>query len=112
MLGEIDELYMGPMELAEEVPLDNDINPDLDPYPNGVPANCPDLTPITLERVSNRRGSVQDADTPSYIVTDSGAEMVTLGAGWLITKQVNMPQHSWTLSTNGPNKHVQGQWDY
>ena len=30
MLGNIDELHMGPMELAGKVPLDNDINPDLD----------------------------------------------------------------------------------
>ena len=91
MLGDIDDLHMGPMELTEEVTLDSDINLDLELYPNVVPAPCPDLTPITLDQVINRRGSVNENSTSSYIVTDSGAEMVTLGAGWLITKRGNMP---------------------
>ena len=39
---------MGPMELAEEVSFANDIKPDLDPYPNVLPAIFPDLTPVTL----------------------------------------------------------------
>ena len=60
MLGEADELHMGPIELAKEVYLDNDINPDFDLYPNVVPAIPPDLTPITLEQVINRRDPVQD----------------------------------------------------
>ena len=91
MLGHIADLHMGPMEQAEEVPLHNDINPLLEPYPNVVPANPPTLAPITVEQVINRRGPVHDRKNQSYIVTDSGAEMVTLGAGWLITKRGDMP---------------------
>ena len=91
MLGGVDDLHMGPMELAREVSMDNDINPDFEIYPNVVPAIFPNLTTTTVEQLINRRGPIQDRDTSSYIVTDSGAEMVTLGAGWIITKRGNMP---------------------
>ena len=91
MLGHIEDLHMGPMEQTEEVPFHNDINPHLDPYPNVVPANPPNLTLITVEQVINRRGPVRDRKNQSYIVTDSGAEMVTLGSGWLINKRGDIP---------------------
>ena len=91
MLGDIKDLHMEPIEQAQEVPLDKDINPLLETYPNVVPANSPNLATITVEQVINRRGPVHDRKNQSYIVTDSGAEMVTLGAGWLITKRGNMP---------------------
>ena len=91
MLGNITDLHMVPIEQAQEVPLDKYINPLLETYPNVVPANSPNLAPITVERVIKRRGPVRDRKNQSYIVTDSGTEMVTLGAGWLITKRGNMP---------------------
>ena len=91
MLGQIEDLHMAPMEQHEEVPLLNDINPILDPYLDVVPETPPSLTPITVAQVINRRGPVHDRQNQSYIVTDSGAEIVALGAGWLITKREDMP---------------------
>ena len=44
-----------------------------------------------MEKVINRRGPVRDRKNQSYIVTDSGAEMVTMVAGWLITERGDMP---------------------
>ena len=81
MLGHIEYLHIGPMEQQEQVPLLNDINPLLDPYPNVVPATPPTLSPITVEKVINCRGPIRDRQNQPYIVTDSGTEMVTLGAG-------------------------------
>ena len=88
---------MGPMELATEVSMDKeDYNVDIEVYPNVVPAICPNLTTTSLRQVINCRGPLQT--TSSYIVTDSGAEMVTLGAGWLITKRRSIP----SLNIAGP----------
>ena len=91
MLGQIDDLHMGPMEEQDTIPLFNDNNPQLDFYPDIVPAPLPNYTPITAADVINRRGKVKNRQNQSYIVTDSGAEMVTLGSGWLITKRGDMP---------------------
>ena len=38
----------------------------------------------------------------SYIVTDSGAEMTTLGSGWRITKREDMP----SVNIGGPSKEM------
>ena len=73
ILGEVNELRMGPMDLAKEVSLDNDIDPDFEIYLNVVPAILPDLTPTTVEQVINRKGPVQGRDTSPYIFTDYGA---------------------------------------
>ena len=53
-----------------------------------------------MKQVLNRRGPVQT--TSSYIVTDSGAEMVTLGSGWLITKRGSMP----SINIAGPSQQM------
>ena len=81
MLGEIDDLHMEPMGLEKEVVLSKDINPEFGNYPNVVPAICPNLTMNTVEHGINHRGPIQDRLQQYYIVTDSGAEMVTLGTG-------------------------------
>ena len=78
MLGQIDDLHMGPMEQQEDIPLFNEINPQLASYPYVVPATLPSLTPITVADVINRRGPVGDRQNQPYIVTDSGTEMATL----------------------------------
>ena len=90
MLGEIEDLHMGPMDLATEVSMDKEYNNvDIKLYPNVVPAISPNLNTTSLKQVINCRCLVKT--TSSYIVTDSVAEMFTLGAGWLITKIGSMP---------------------
>ena len=59
MLGKIEDLHMGPMELAQEVSMDNETsNIDIEVYPYVVLALCPTLTPTSTTQVINCRDSI------------------------------------------------------
>ena len=100
MLGEIEDLHMGLMEHAGEIVLNEDLNVDIEIYPEIIPAPCPNVTPTSISHVINCRGPIEV--TTSYIVSDSGAQIFTLGAGWLITKRGSIP----SINISGPSQEM------
>ena len=69
MLGEIDDLHMGTMDLAQEVVIYNEkTNVEVVIYRDPIPAPCPTLTPTSTTYSMNSRGPIEA--TCSCIVTN------------------------------------------